>query len=78
MVKEAIDMSSQSLGQILAGSREEYGFSVQDIAEKLNLTKTVIIYLESDDYIPGKKDVFYRGYLRAYANLLSLEAVKNF
>lgn len=74
MVKEVVESKNQSLGQILASSREALGFSIQDIAEKLNLTKAVIIYLESDDYHSGRKDVFYRGYLRSYAKILSLEA----
>lgn len=69
------------VGILLKTAREELGFSTRDIANKLNLTNTVIMYLESDIYTASSRDVFYRGYIRAYAKLLHLpaeELVDNF
>lgn len=64
--------STETAGQKLAATREGWGISVQEVAENLNLSVSIIQAVEADDYdkLPGS--TFARGYIRAYANLLRL------
>jgi cytoskeleton protein RodZ len=60
-------------GSTLREEREALGVTLREVSETLNLSITVIQAIEADDYqkLPGP--VFARGYIRAYARLLSLE-----
>lgn len=62
------------IGHTLQQAREKHELTIEEVASKLNLTKDVIQYLESDNYVSSNRDVFYRGYLRAYCNMLLLPA----
>lgn len=59
-------------GSILAEHRRSRGLSVKEVANSLHLTMHFVDALESDSYekLPG--DVFVRGYIRSYAELLQL------
>lgn len=61
-------------GELLRGAREKQHLSVQQVAEKMYLTRHYIEALEANSYdkLPG--DVFVRGYLRSYARLLGLDS----
>ena len=63
-----------SPGERLREQRESQALSVQQVANELHLTMHFLRALEADAYdkLPG--DVFARGYLRSYANLLQLDA----
>ncbi len=60
-------------GQLLSNKREALGLSVQEVADKLHITMHYVRALETDAHnkLPG--DVFIKGYLRSYSNLLGLE-----
>ena len=62
-----------SPGARLAAYREERGWTVQQVANQLNLAPRQIAALESDDYpaLPGMPIV--RGFIRAYAKLLKID-----
>jgi cytoskeleton protein RodZ len=66
--------TNPSPGTILSAQRESLELTIQQVADKLNLTMHYVRCLESDSYdkLPG--DVFVRGYIRTYANLLQLDA----
>lgn len=66
--------TNPSPGTILSAQRESLELTIQQVADKLNLTMHFVRCLESDSYdkLPG--DVFVRGYIRTYANLLQLDA----
>lgn len=68
--------AESSPGETLREHREQRGLSLQQVADELHLTMHFIRALEADAYekLPG--DVFARGYLRAYANLLGLDSEK--
>jgi len=77
-VKEEIEEAQEESldtgpGQLLSNKREALGMSVQEVADKLHITMHYVRALETDahDKLPG--DVFIKGYLRAYSNLLGLE-----
>jgi len=63
-----------SPGVRLAAYREERGWTVEQVASQLNLAPRQIVALESDDYpsLPGMPIV--RGFIRAYAKLLKVDA----
>jgi len=63
-----------SPGASLAAHRMERGWTVEQVASQLNLAPRQIVALESDDYpaLPGMAVV--RGFIRAYAKLLKVDA----
>jgi len=60
-------------GGLLKAQRETLELTLKQVADKLNLTMHYVNALESDCYdkLPG--DVFVRGYIRSYSNLLQLD-----
>ena len=66
-------------GMQLKTAREARRISVEEIATRLHLTKSVIYDIESDNYDPRLAFTFIRGYLRAYARLVQVspEAIIN-
>lgn len=61
-------------GAQLAAVRTAKGYSIEYIASKLHLRVRVIELLEADDYSHMPDPVFVKGYLRAYAKLVDLNA----
>jgi len=66
----------RSPGAMLSAQRETLELSIQQVADQLNLTMHFVRALEADYYdkLPG--EVFVRGYIRAYSNLLRLDPVQ--
>jgi cytoskeleton protein RodZ len=66
----------RSPGAMLSAQRETLELSIQQVADQLNLTMHFVRALETDCYdkLPG--EVFVRGYIRAYSNLLRLDPVQ--
>ncbi|GAA0198963.1 DUF4115 domain-containing protein [Kangiella japonica] len=62
-------------GALLKRTREEKGISLEEVSERLKLTKFVLTKIESDDYEGDLPVTFYRGYLKNYAELLELNEV---
>jgi len=60
-------------GETLRQARESNGWSLAEVALKLNLTSTSLANLEAGafDKLPGH--TFARGYIRAYAKLLGID-----
>lgn len=63
-----------SAGAQLAALRKERGWTVDQVASQLNLAPRQVAAIESDDYasLPGMPIV--RGFVRAYAKLLKIDA----
>jgi cytoskeletal protein RodZ len=65
--------ASLSIGLKLASQRKLLGKTVQDIAQQLKVSESVVQALESDDWATvGVSDLFMCGYLRNYAQLIGL------
>ena len=66
--------SSGKPGAILANERKAQGLSIEQVADQLKLAPRQIVALENDDYaaLPGMAIV--RGFVRAYAKYLRLDA----
>ncbi len=69
---EAVSVSQQGPGSLLARSRNNQGLNLSEVAARLHLTSAVVKSLEADDYERLPKPVFVKGYLRNYARLLGL------
>ncbi|HYD96903.1 MAG TPA: RodZ domain-containing protein [Noviherbaspirillum sp.] len=67
-------MKKVSPGARLAAYREERGWTVEQVASQLNLAPRQVVAIEQDDYpaLPGMPIV--RGFVRAYAKLLKVDA----
>ena len=61
-----------SIGSQLRKAREARKTSVSVVAEKLNLTKSVVDNLEADAWDKLNGRTYARGYLKSYANFLGL------
>ncbi len=61
-------------GEVLRCAREERGLQLSEVANQLNLTSHVLSQIEAGDFhrLPGH--TFARGYVRAYAKLLGIDA----
>jgi len=64
---------SASPGEQLRQERESQGLTVTEVAAALNLRPAVIRGLEEDSYEEVPIPTYRRGYLRAYAHLLSID-----
>jgi len=62
-----------SAGTTLRVAREQWGLSLTDVAENLNLGTDTIEAIESDDYSSLPGTTFVKGYIRSYAKLLQLD-----
>lgn len=62
-----------SPGSLLKARRQEYGWSIQDVARALRLSERQIEAIEEDDYdnLPGK--TYVMGYWRSYSQLLQIQ-----
>lgn len=77
----ATDAQNFAVGESLREARVAAGWTVGEIANRLNLTETAVESIEGNqfDRLPGT--TFARGYIRSYAKILGLDAdqlAKNF
>ena len=70
---EVVAANRVNPGDTLRQARESNGWSLAEVALKLNLTSTSLANLEAGafDKLPGH--TFARGYIRAYAKLLGID-----
>jgi cytoskeleton protein RodZ len=67
------ETTKQTPGQILKAAREARQISIAEIAQRLLLSKVVIIAIENDDYSKIPAPVYAEGYLKAYAQFLGIQ-----
>ena len=63
-----------SAGIVLSNARVKRGLSLQDVADRLKLSRKQLEAIENDEYekLPGTP--FARGFVRNYAKLLDLDS----
>ena len=66
--------SSPSVGAMLREARGKNGLSVLEVAERLFLTEHYVHALEAGEYDKLPSEVYVRGYIKSYAQLLRLDA----
>lgn len=64
----------ESAGSLLRQGREKKGLSVSDVADAQHLRPAVIQAIEDGDYQQIDSELFLKGYVRAYAKQVGLEA----
>ena len=68
------EANASSPGQLLKHAREQRQLSQADIANQLKLRVQWIVDIENDHFSDASALVYVRGYLRAYAKLMQLDA----
>ncbi len=63
-----------SPGTKLASARNAMGWTVEQVAAQLKLATRQVVALEADDYAALPEPAVVRGFIRAYAKLLKLDA----
>ncbi len=71
---EKAAIMAHSPGAKLSEARQNAHLTVEDVAARLRLRGSVIEAIEADDYSKISRHVFSRGYLRAYARLVDIDA----
>lgn len=74
MDNEQAYLNTDSIGQQLEAARTEKGYSVEYVAGKLHLRAQVLNHIEADEYDKLPQPVFIKGYIRAYAKCVELDA----
>jgi cytoskeleton protein RodZ len=59
-------------GDRLQAARIEQGLSIEDIANKMHLSVSILESIEENDFDDITAPIFVKGYLRAYARIVSL------
>ncbi|MDX1352822.1 MAG: helix-turn-helix domain-containing protein [Thiomicrorhabdus sp.] len=70
---DIVEDSNTQLSKLLILGREQKKMTVQEAADKLNLSSKQLEKLESSDVNPQELTTFERGYLRNYAALLEVD-----
>ncbi len=68
------NVSAESVGQQLRRAREKAGLSQAAVADQQHLRVSVIQAIESGDYSKIDTELFLKGYVRAYARQVGLDA----
>lgn len=63
-----------SPGAKLASARNSLGWTVEQVASQLKLATRQILAIEADDYASLPEPAIVRGFVRAYAKLVKLDA----
>jgi len=63
-----------TVGSILKKARIKKGFSLEDIADSLNVDIKYLVMIEEDNFKSFSAPVFIKGYIRSYALKLGLES----
>jgi transcriptional regulator with XRE-family HTH domain len=63
-----------TIGEALAEARNRAGLSVDEVSERTRIRETVIRSIEQDDYGACGGDLYVRGYVRAIANVVGIDA----
>jgi cytoskeleton protein RodZ len=64
-----------SLGSDLAAARRSAGLSLQDVADRTRVRRTIIEQIESDDFSLCGGDVYARGHIRSIAAVVGADPV---
>jgi cytoskeleton protein RodZ len=71
--EEDIMSSSRGPGDRLQAGRIEMGLSVEDVASRMHLSNDIVEAIEENNFNDITAPIFVKGYLRAYARIVSLD-----
>ena len=61
-------------GELLQAARIQQGLSLEDVANRMHLSPAILEAIEENDFEEITAPIFVKGYLRAYARIVSLDA----
>ena len=70
---EAATSQDSGPGGKLQAARLQLGMSIGDVAERMHLSNTILEALEDNNFDEITAPIFVKGYLRAYARILSID-----
>ncbi len=62
-----------SIGQTLAEAREQAGLTVEEIASRTRIRRTLVLGIEADDFSACGGDFYARGHVRNYAKAVGID-----
>jgi len=65
--------SSRGPGDLLQAGRIEMGLSIEDVASRMHLSNDIVEAIEENNFNDITAPIFVKGYLRAYARIVSLD-----
>jgi len=71
--EDDIMSSSRGPGDRLQAGRIEMGLSIEDIASRMHLSNDIVEAIEENNFNDITAPIFVKGYLRAYARIVSLD-----
>jgi len=69
-----VEVDCSRPGELLKKAREAKGLTQAEVAKKLNFLPSYVPALENEDFAPLHSVTFIKGYLRAYARFLDIDA----
>ena len=63
-----------SIGQTLAEARERAGLTVEDVAARTRIRRTLVLGIEADDFSACGGDFYARGHIRNVAKIVGIDA----
>jgi len=74
--EEDIKSTSNGPGDLLQAGRIEMGMSLEDVASRMHLSTSIVEAIEENNFSDITAPIFVKGYLRAYARMVSLDENK--
>ena len=71
--EDDIMSSSRGPGDRLQAGRIEMGLSIEDVASRMHLSNDIVEAIEENNFNDITAPIFVKGYLRAYARIVSLD-----
>ncbi|MFQ5780103.1 MAG: helix-turn-helix domain-containing protein [Nitrospiria bacterium] len=72
-LNDTVRLSNEVNGEILKKIRENRGVSLEEIAELTRITMSYLKFIEEENFKSLPAEVYLRGYLHQYADLLHLD-----
>lgn len=66
-------VSTESVAEKLRRVREEHGMTIEGVVDRIRIQKKYVIALENASYEELPADVYTRGFLRSYAQIVGLD-----
>lgn len=73
---DEIKPTERGPGDLLQAGRTEMGLSLEDVASRMHLSADIVESIEENNFSDITAPIFVKGYLRAYARIVSLDEDK--
>jgi len=70
---DEIKSTDRGPGDLLQAGRIEMGLSLEDVASRMHLNADIVEAIEANNFSDITAPIFVKGYLRAYAKIVSLD-----